>query len=87
VICSSASEEEEEEEAVRRRDVPRYPDDTPTSFTPPVGARPTFACRFRFPAAERRHPAGRERMGSPTLQTHKYPILLLPSSAAFQTLR
>jgi hypothetical protein len=26
----------EEEEAVRRRDMPRDPDDTPTSFTPPV---------------------------------------------------
>jgi hypothetical protein len=41
-------------------------------------------------AAERRHPSGRERMGSPTLQTLQYPILLLPCLcfrvAAFQTL-
>jgi ferredoxin len=28
-------------------------------------------------AAERRHPTGRERMGSPTLQTFQDPILLL----------
>jgi hypothetical protein len=43
----------------------------------------------RWRAAERRQPAGRERMGSPTLQTRQEPILLLPSLcflAAFQTL-
>jgi hypothetical protein len=34
-------------------------------------------------AAERRHPTGRERMGSPTLQTLQDPILLL-SGACFQ---
>jgi hypothetical protein len=38
--------------------------------------------RVRFPArcgaAERRHPTGRERMGSPTLRTPQEPILLLP---------
>jgi hypothetical protein len=28
--------------------------------------------------AECRHPTGREKMGSPSLQTHQYPILLLP---------
>jgi hypothetical protein len=43
---------------------------------------------FVFPAA-RRHPTGRERMRSLTLQTLKYPILLLPWAcfrvAAFQT--
>jgi hypothetical protein len=33
-----------------------------------------------LPAAERRHPTGRERMGSPTLQTLQDPILLLPLS-------
>jgi hypothetical protein len=32
----------------------------------------------RWRAAERRHPAGHERMGSPTLQTLQDPILLLP---------
>ena len=31
----------------------------------------------RWRAAERRHPTGRERMGSPTLQTLQDPILLL----------
>jgi hypothetical protein len=39
-------------------------------------------------AAERRHPTGRERMGSPALQTRQYPILLTPwvcFRAAFQT--
>jgi hypothetical protein len=50
--------------------------------------RPPFVCfnpasgswrntTVRFPAAERRHPTGRERMGSPTLQTLQDPILLL----------
>jgi hypothetical protein len=29
-------------------------------------------------AEERRHPTGCEKMGSPTLQTHQDPILLLP---------
>jgi hypothetical protein len=32
----------------------------------------------RWRAAERRHPTGRERMGSPTLQTFQDPLLLLP---------
>jgi hypothetical protein len=32
----------------------------------------------RWRAAERCHPTGRERMGSPTLQTLQEPILLLP---------
>ena len=32
----------------------------------------------QFRAAERGHPTGRERMGSPALQTHQDPILLLP---------
>jgi hypothetical protein len=33
---------------------------------------------FWWRAAERRHPTGRENMGSPTLQTLQDPILLLP---------
>jgi hypothetical protein len=36
---------------------------------------------FRWRAAERRHPRGCERVGSPTLQTLQEPILLLPWSA------
>jgi hypothetical protein len=44
-----------------------------------------------FGSAERRHLTGRERTGSPTLQTLQYPILLLPwlcfEAAAFQHLR
>jgi hypothetical protein len=43
----------------------------------------------RWRAEERRYPTGRERMGSPTLQTLQKPILLPPCSgfevAAFQT--
>ena len=52
------------------------------------GYNPGF-CLRRWRAAERRHPTGRERMGSPTLRTLQDPILLLPwlcfRVAAFQT--
>jgi hypothetical protein len=45
---------------------------------------------FGFPAprraAERRHPADRDRMGPPTLQTLQDPILLLPFLSALETL-
>jgi hypothetical protein len=34
--------------------------------------------RFQRREGERRHPAGRERMGSPTLQTLEEPILRMP---------
>jgi hypothetical protein len=40
--------------------------------------RSEFFQQRRWRAAERRHPTGRERTGSPTLQTHQDPILLLP---------
>jgi hypothetical protein len=40
----------------------------------------------RWRLAERRHPTGRERMGSPTLKTLQEPILLLPRLCFFQRL-
>jgi hypothetical protein len=40
--------------------------------------RRTFQQQLAWRAAERRHPTGRERMGSPSLQTFQDPILLLP---------
>jgi hypothetical protein len=40
-----------------------------------------FQQRRSNTAAERRHPTGRETMGSPTLQTLQEPILLLPGPA------
>ena len=38
----------------------------------------TLGFGFQRQETERRHPTGRERMGSPTLQTLQNPILLLP---------
>jgi hypothetical protein len=43
-----------------------------------VGAPKQFGLQCGWGAAERRHPTGRERMGSTTLQALSDPILLLP---------
>ena len=43
-----------------------------------VAHRSPFSPQRRWRASERRHPTGRKRIDSPTLQTLQYPILLLP---------